>query len=95
MITLTMHHVEDRFPIGSTVTCHPRHAQRDGPPGVASLASATVQPNGSLTFTGLPSEVPFTAYAAIGGEHRYRGCSSLVRSVRDLVFRVRIAPYHS
>jgi hypothetical protein len=70
---VTLRLLDDRFPAGTTVTVHPRGAkppaaQPPGPPGAASLASATVAADGSAAFTGLPDRQYLTAYALVGGE---------------------------
>lgn len=73
---LTLTRLDDRFPAGTVVTVHPRGAkppagQPPGPPGAASLASATVAADGSLSLTGLPDRGYLTAYALVGGRYTF------------------------
>jgi hypothetical protein len=73
---VTLRQLDNIFPAGTTVTVHPRGAkppaaQPPGPPGAASLASATVAADGSAAFTGLPDRQYLVAYAAVGGRHVY------------------------
>jgi hypothetical protein len=74
--TVTLTRLEDRFPAGTVVGIYPRGAkppggQPPGPPGSASLGSATVAADGSVSFTGLPDYRYLTAYALVGGRHTY------------------------
>jgi hypothetical protein len=74
---VTLRLLDDRFPAGTTVNAYPRGAkppaaQPPGPPGAASLASATVAADGSAAaFTGLPDRQYLTAYALVGGRYTY------------------------
>jgi hypothetical protein len=77
----TLRQLDNTFPAGTTVTVHPRGAkppvaQPPGPPGAASLASATVAADGSAAFTGLPDRQLLTAYALVGGRHVYSDFST-------------------
>jgi hypothetical protein len=73
---VTLRLLDDRFPAGTTVNAYPRGAkppvaQPPGPPGAASLASATVAADGSAALTGLPDRQYLTAYALVGGRYNY------------------------
>jgi hypothetical protein len=74
--TVTLTRLDDRFPAGTSVGVYPRGAkppaaQNPGPPGAASITTATVAADGSAAFTGLPDFRYLTAYALVGGRHTY------------------------
>ena len=73
MANATLQNAASRFPSGTEVGAYEaRHrGASGGGPTSGPIATATVGPNGSLTFTGLAPGVSYVAHAVVGGEHRY------------------------
>lgn len=73
MASFTFSTVAELFPVSTSVSVYPRAARKDGQaPSGPSVASASVASGGSLAFSGLADETAYTAYASVGGVHRYR-----------------------
>lgn len=65
----------DLFPVGTVVSlysaaAHPAGGGVDRAPSGSAVTTATVQADGSLTFTGITADLAYVAYAAVGGQHR-------------------------
>lgn len=66
-----------QFPVGTLVGAYTRKTRHDGTsPSSAALDTDTVSANSTLTFDGLPDNAEYTAYALVGGSHRYQDFST-------------------
>lgn len=62
----------ERFPQGTSVSVYPFGArQLDRSPAAQPVKTATVGADQKVTFTALPDDTHFVAYAKVGSEHRY------------------------
>lgn len=69
--TRVVTHVEDRYPIGTTVSLYKRDDVKDGGKTLSgtAVASATVASDGSLTFSTVPSDVGhYVMVATVSGK---------------------------